>query len=602
MFKYFKNFNHLNIFKRTFNINSLKTQQELYFFYPYAKFAFYITQEEREDFQEKYKEYMAAKKPKKRTGKTIKITKKKEIVQSVEMSDEMKEELDKQVNYITDLTEEDSSKKLERMSALNYMQNMDSSFEGFFFKREFSLNNFNYYLQVLSRQSKKEHFEIALEKMESLGIQPNLTTFTHMLTGYARAKDIKKCEEIFEYVKRRGWTPNRYFYTSLLLAYAKNCKVHEADAILKEMKDEGIEPDRVTYTTMILAYKRAGIYKKCWDLYYEALGSGEADEILMSYMIRVCAATHDSEKALNIYQAMELKGFLKNTANFNSIIFALSSKKKYALKTFELFEKMKLMGVKPDLYTYVGVLRATSFLGDINTANDVVKEIKLLGYQINEYICNGLIRTYAGASRIKYTKEEHIEAYIKDTWEIYNFMEQEGIPINVQILNALLEVHTANHKLEVVDGLVLPLFEKHRIPMNKYTYQHLFSMLIDLRKFPEIVELYHKMRNNGIEANQKALNILLEAGIRTGSSDSIMEAFEELRRIERFVSPWLLRILTNMKDLPDRIYAELKEHHLPYNLMNKERWKTFTQPMFRKKLRSPPKPMFRKRDRRTRLK
>ena len=138
--------------------------------------------------------------------------------------------------------------------------------------------------------------------------------------------------------------------------------------------------------------------------------------------------------------------------------------------------------------------------------------------------------------------------------------------------------------------------------MNKYTYQHLFSMLIDLRKFQEILELYHKMRNNGVEANQKVLNILLEAGLRTGSSDNIMEAFEELRRIERFVSPWLLRILTNMKDLPDRIYAELKEHHLPYNLMNKERWKTFTQPTFRKKLRSPPKPVFRKRDRRTRLK
>ena len=75
------------------------------------------------------------------------------------------------------------------------------------------------------------------------------------------------------------------------------------------MIKEGLKPDVVCYTTVIDAYKRVRNYEKCWELYqtYEVMESNgkEADEFLTSYMIRICAFTHDSEKALRLFNDLE---------------------------------------------------------------------------------------------------------------------------------------------------------------------------------------------------------------------------------------------------------------------------------------------------------
>ena len=109
------------------------------------------------------------------------------------------------------------------------------------------------------------------------------------------------------------------------------------------------------------------------------------------------------------------------------------------------------------------------------------------------------------------------------------------------------------------------------------------------------------MREDGIAATQKTLNILLESGLRVDNSDIIVEALEKIREIGRTADPWIIRILTKMFDLPDRIYAELKQHHLPYNFMNKLRAKTFTPASFIKKSRMVPKSLFRVNDKRIKL-
>ena len=53
---------------------------------------------------------------------------------------------------------------------------------------------------------------------------------------------------------------------------------------------------------------------------------------MMTYMIRLCAATHDSEKAIWMFNQMEANGFTKHAIPYNAIIFALASTERYAEK------------------------------------------------------------------------------------------------------------------------------------------------------------------------------------------------------------------------------------------------------------------------------
>lgn len=87
--------------------------------------------------------------------------------------------------------------------------------------------------------------------------------------------------------------------------------------------------------------------------------------MLLSLMVRIAAATHDSEKALKLFADLESDGYLETAKPYNSIISALGSTKRYATLAIEYWHKMQKKGIVPDNHTIVAVLKATSKLGDI---------------------------------------------------------------------------------------------------------------------------------------------------------------------------------------------------------------------------------------------
>lgn len=78
----------------------------------------------------------------------------------------------------------------------------------------------------------------------------------------------------------------------------------------------------------------------------------------MSYMIRLCSASHEAEKAIRLFNEMEGSGFIKHAIPYNSIIFALASTYRYSEKALEYWHKMNMENIQPDRHTFVGVLKA----------------------------------------------------------------------------------------------------------------------------------------------------------------------------------------------------------------------------------------------------
>ena len=95
-----------------------------------------------------------------------------------------------------------------------------------------------------------------------------------------------------------------------------------------------IEAYMVTYTTLIDDNESTGKLEKCWEIYEEIKylrpGETDADEMLLSYMVRLAAATHEAEKALKIFAELEENGFTEVAKPYNSIISALGSTYRYA--------------------------------------------------------------------------------------------------------------------------------------------------------------------------------------------------------------------------------------------------------------------------------
>lgn len=115
-----------------------------------------------------------------------------------------------------------------------------------------------------------------------------------------------------EAIEKYGIQPSKHRFNNLMVCYAKQNKPIECEQVMREMQEQGLVPDVVTYTTLIDAYKRAGDLNKCWDLFLECRTyKADADEVLLSYMVRLAGATHESEKALKIFSQLETDGFME---------------------------------------------------------------------------------------------------------------------------------------------------------------------------------------------------------------------------------------------------------------------------------------------------
>lgn len=116
---------------------------------------------------------------------------------------------------------------------------------------------------------------------------------------------------------------------------------------------------------------------------------------------------------------------------------------------------------------------------------------------MTEHSYNGLIRTYAGAAAVRFVKEEHVDIYIKDSWELFESMKKnDQVKINIQILNSLLLLHTNALRIEELDSNVLPLYAKYKIKHDVFTYQHLSKMYLNLGEYDLVKNLYKKMKQD----------------------------------------------------------------------------------------------------------
>jgi hypothetical protein len=68
---------------------------------------------------------------------------------------------------------------------------MDSSVDSFFLKREYTLNNFNFLLNILAEQQNTDKIPAVLDKMAFLKMLPDETSYNYMVKAAANKGDVQ---------------------------------------------------------------------------------------------------------------------------------------------------------------------------------------------------------------------------------------------------------------------------------------------------------------------------------------------------------------------------------------------------------------------------
>lgn len=440
----------------------------------------------------------------------------------------------------------------------NITDHLDTSIESFFSQRPYSLNTFNEYLMVLAHQGKADEALAAVEKMRLMGFRPNSLSFIQLMRSCAGSKDVETAERLFDKaLETCGDKKLGHLYSTLISVHAVTGNTDYIEALFLEKKRKGCAITVVDYTCQMHGLLRAHRPKDAIAVYQEAKNLVRPDEFFMTVALKACATDSQAELALTIWQDLKAFSTLENCGPYDELIMALAKRKEYAEKAIETWRQMRVKGVVPSARTYNGVLTATSRLGDLPLAKEVITDMKVNGVNMDR--CRyGLLMQIYGAACPRAAPEDRVK-FVEDCWELFRAYEQAGGEVGDYILNSILSMHIQAGKAEEVVGMVLPLFDTYKVAKTRHTYRHLMKMYQELRQPDKIFHIWETLKKEEITPDFFMCNIYLETSYRFNQVDRVVEALQTLKEVGGMPRYCVIKRLNDRKDLPPRVWVELQE-------------------------------------------
>jgi len=440
----------------------------------------------------------------------------------------------------------------------NITDHLDTSIESFFSQRPYSLSTFNEYLMVLSHQGKADQALAAVEKMRLMGFRPNSLSFIHLMRSCAGSRDVETAERLFDKaLETCGDKKLGQLYSTLISVHAVTGNTEYIEALLLEKKRKGCAITVVDYTCQMHGLLHAQRPKEAIAVYQAAKNLVRPDEFFMTIALKACARDSQAELALTIWQDLGALSTLDNCGPYDELIMALAKRKEYAEKAIETWRQMRAKGVVPSARTYNGVLTATSRLGDLPLAKEIITDMKVNGVNMDKSRYGLLMQIYGAASpRVDI---ENKAKFVEDCWELFRSYEQTGGEVGQYILNSILSMHIQAGMIGEVEGMVLPLFDTYKVAKTKHTYRHLMKLYQELRQPDKVFHIWETLKREQITPDFYMCNCYLETGYRFNQVDRVVEGLQALKKVGGMPRYCVIKRLNDRKDLPPRVWVELQE-------------------------------------------
>ncbi|XP_028805036.1 pentatricopeptide repeat-containing protein At1g14470-like [Neltuma alba] len=360
----------------------------------------------------------------------------------------------------------------------------------------------------------------------------NVVTWTTMVTGYAKLRDLESARMYFDKMPERTVVS----WNAMLSGYAQSGAPEETLRLFDDMLDSGMEPDETTWVTVISSCSSLGdpciaeslvrrLYrKKNYSSYYvrtalldmhAKYGNLEAARdifnqlgmhrniISWNAMISACARVGDLSSAQYLFNEMPEK----NTVSWNSMIAGYAQNGE-SLAALDLFKEMiSRKDSRPDEVTMVSVISACGHLGALELGNWAVSILKENHINLTISGYNSIIFMYSRCGSMEDATRTFQEMETRDVVSYNTFisgyaahghghkainllskMNEEGIkPDRITYIGALT---ACSHEGLLLEGH--KVFESIEVPDVDH-YACLIDLLGRVGKLEEAIKLISTM-------------------------------------------------------------------------------------------------------------
>ncbi|KAI3851468.1 hypothetical protein MKW92_040921 [Papaver armeniacum] len=396
--------------------------------------------------------------------------------------------------------------------------------------REMELNGFSpsivMYKMLISALELKS---LMVEK----GIQPDVFTYTTLLSGFERAgKDeyavrFTEMMKVFEEIWACDCTPDIVTWNTLFAVFGQNGMDTEVSGVFKEMKRAGFVPERDTFNTLISAYNRCSSFDQAMSVYKMMLSAGVTPD-LTTYNTKILAEMKDGDHCK------------PNELTYCSLLHAYANGKE--------IERMRALA--EEIYSGVIESNASNLLSEMEGA---FTELRRKGFSVDISTLNAMFSIYG---------RRHMVAKAN---EVLNHMMESGFTPSITMYNSLMDIYCRSGNPERAEDVLKEIKAKELVPdlvsynilifgyarkglqdvllseltnsgLSPDTYNSFVSCYAAHSMFAEAIDVIQYMIKHGRRPNQTTYNSIIDWYCKLGRKDEATTFVTNLRKLDPHVA------------------------------------------------------------------
>lgn len=213
-------------------------------------------------------------------------------------------------------------------------------------------------------------------EMSNYCITPDGTSYTLMVSCFAKVGNLFDTLRVYDEMKKRGWTPSIAVYNSLIYVLTKENCMKDAQNIFTRIIDEGLQPNVKTYNSMIVPLCESRKLDEARMVLEDMMLKGIVPTILT---YRTFLRQENIDETLKLLKKMKDDGCGPKSDTFLMLIdrFFQLNEPGHALK---LWNEMKRYDIRPSYSHYMSVVQGLIKHGCMERALEYYDEMKENGF------------------------------------------------------------------------------------------------------------------------------------------------------------------------------------------------------------------------------
>lgn len=219
------------------------------------------------------------------------------------------------------------------------------------YKYKVGVDTINCLLDALGRAKLGKEAQLLFEKLEER-FTPNLSTYTVLLNGWCKVRNLMEAGRVWNEMIDKGFTPDVIAHNTMLEGLLRSKKRSDAIKLFEVMKAKGPLPNVRSYTIMVRDLCKQGKMKEAIEYFDEMVNKGcQPDAPIYTCLITGFGNQKRMDMVFGLLKEMKEKGCPPVGRTYNALIKLLTSQK-MPDDAVRIYKKMVQSGIEPTIHTY----------------------------------------------------------------------------------------------------------------------------------------------------------------------------------------------------------------------------------------------------------